>query len=82
MNMSALDGASGCVALDAEQKFFRINRRCHAFSDNHIQKAMAAPLGPGDVAIGISHSGFTKDIVSALSIAHIEYDRVTSRRTR
>lgn len=63
-------GASGFVALDAEHKFLRINRRCHAFIDNHVQRAMATLLGPGDVAIGISHSGFTQDIVSALRNAH------------
>lgn len=63
-------GASACVALDAQLKFLRINRRCHAFTDNHAQRAMAALLAPGDVAIGISHSGFTKDIVDALRIAH------------
>ena len=62
-------GASGFVALDAEHKFLRINRRCHAFIDNHVQRAMATLLGPGDVAIGISNSGFTQDIVSALRIA-------------
>jgi len=62
-------GASGFVALDAEHKFLRINRRCHAFVDSHVQCAMAALLGPGDVAIGISHSGFTQDIVDALRIA-------------
>ena len=62
-------GASGFVALDAEHKFLRINRRCHAFIDNHVQRAMATLLRPGDVAIGISHSGFTQDIVNALRIA-------------
>lgn len=62
-------GASGFVALDAEHKFLRINRRCHSFVDNHVQRAMAALLGPGDVAVGISHSGFTQDIVDALRIA-------------
>lgn len=62
-------GASGVVALDAEFKFMRINRRCHAFTDSHAQCAMAALLQPQDVAIGISHSGFTSEIVQALKIA-------------
>lgn len=62
-------GASGFVALDAEHKFLRINRPCHAFIDNHVQSAMASLLEAGDVAIGISHSGSTKDIVAALAIA-------------
>lgn len=62
-------GASGVVALDAEHKFMRINRRCHALIDTHAQCAMAALLEPGDVAIGISHSGFTVEIVKALHLA-------------
>lgn len=62
-------GASGFVALDAEHKFLRINRRCHAFVDSHVQRAMAALLTPSDTAIGISHSGSTPEIVQALEVA-------------
>lgn len=36
---------------------------------SHVQWATASLLGPGDVAIGISHTGFTHDNVSALRIA-------------
>jgi len=62
-------GASGLVALDGEQKFLRIGRRCNAFIDPHLQYAMAALLRPGDVAIGITHSGTTAEIIQALKIA-------------
>ncbi|MDR5695048.1 MAG: MurR/RpiR family transcriptional regulator [Armatimonadota bacterium] len=62
-------GASGVVALDAEQKFLRIGLQARAFIDPHLQATSAALLTPQDVAIGISHSGSTKDTVNALAIA-------------
>ncbi|NLG84898.1 MAG: MurR/RpiR family transcriptional regulator [Firmicutes bacterium] len=62
-------GASGLVALDAQQKFMRIGLICHAYSDSHLQVTQAALLGRGDVAIGISHSGQTKDTVEVITLA-------------
>lgn len=62
-------GASGIVALDAEQKFSRIGLRANAFVDGHMQVTRASLLGAGDVAIGISYSGKTREIVKALQIA-------------
>ncbi|NLY51481.1 MAG: MurR/RpiR family transcriptional regulator [Firmicutes bacterium] len=63
-------GASGIVAQDAQHKFLRIGLNCNAYIDTHMQAAMAALLKKGDVAVGISHSGQTKDIVSAIAIAN------------
>jgi|DewCreStandDraft_2_1066082.scaffolds.fasta_scaffold00172_76 DNA-binding MurR/RpiR family transcriptional regulator len=62
-------GASGVVAMDAEQKFSRIGLQVRAYVDPHLQATSAALLTPQDVAIGISHSGSTKDTVNALAIA-------------
>ncbi len=62
-------GASGIVAMDAALKLLRIGLDAHAFTDPHLQATSAALLGPEDVAIGISHSGSTKDTVDALRIA-------------
>ncbi|MGQ9631646.1 MAG: MurR/RpiR family transcriptional regulator [bacterium] len=62
-------GTSGFVALDAQNKFLRIKIPSRAFIDPHSQAMSAALLDKGDVAVGISHSGSTKDIVDALSIA-------------
>jgi len=62
-------GASGFVALDAQNKFLRINIESMAFIDPHSQAVSAALLTKRDVAVGISHSGSTKDIVDSLSIA-------------
>ncbi|MBH5319764.1 MurR/RpiR family transcriptional regulator [Paenibacillus sp. GSMTC-2017] len=62
-------GASGLVAQDAEQKFTRINKICHAFTDGHSQLTAAALLSKDDVAIFISNSGDTIEILDSLEIA-------------
>lgn len=63
-------GNSAAVALDFQHKLLRAGCRAVAFSDNHMQVISAAHLTHSDVAIGISHSGSSKDIVDALKIAH------------
>ena len=62
-------GASGIVAEDAQQKFMRIGLTAVAFIDSHVQRTMAALLGKDDVAMGISYSGQTWEIVEALRVA-------------
>jgi DNA-binding MurR/RpiR family transcriptional regulator len=62
-------GASAFVAADLQQKLHRIGRICFAWSDTHIMLTSAAVLGPGDVAVGISHTGATADTVEALRVA-------------
>lgn len=42
----------------------------------HSQAARAAMLGPGDVVIGVSHSGTSKDVVTAVHIAKEQGARV------
>lgn len=62
-------GNSSSVALDFEHKLLRAGCRVAAFSDNHMQVISASHLTNADVAVGISHSGSSKDIVDALKIA-------------
>lgn len=62
-------GASSIVALDAQYKFSRINIPVFMFFDNHIQRTSVVHLTEKDVAIGISHSGRTREVVDNLSIA-------------
>jgi len=62
-------GASGVVAVDAALKLLRIGVQAQAFTDPHLQATSAALLGHRDVAVGISHSGSTKDTVEALRVA-------------
>ncbi|MDU2243391.1 MAG: MurR/RpiR family transcriptional regulator [Paenibacillus sp.] len=62
-------GASGLVCQDGEQKFSRINKMSHAYTDGHSQLTAATLLGKGDVAIFVSNSGDTVEILETLDIA-------------
>jgi DNA-binding MurR/RpiR family transcriptional regulator len=61
-------GASGLVCMDGEQKFSRIGKMCHAYTDGHSQLTAATLLGRGDVAFFVSNSGDTVEILDALEI--------------
>jgi DNA-binding MurR/RpiR family transcriptional regulator len=62
-------GASAFVAMDLQQKLHRIRRVSFAWSDAHIALTSAALLSEGDVAIGISHTGTTSEVVETLEEA-------------
>lgn len=61
-------GASGLVCQDAQQKFMRINKICHAYTDGHSQLTSASMLTGEDVAVMISNTGTTTEIVDALRL--------------
>jgi DNA-binding MurR/RpiR family transcriptional regulator len=62
-------GASAFVAFDFQQKLHRIGRVAFAWSDTHIALTSAALLDKFDVAVGISHTGVTRDTIDALAEA-------------
>ncbi|SCE96107.1 transcriptional regulator, RpiR family [Micromonospora coriariae] len=62
-------GASGFVASDFQQKLHRIGRIAFYFPDVHTALTSAALLGRGDVAVGISHTGTTSDVIEVLEQA-------------
>ena len=62
-------GASQLAAQDAQYKFMRINKNCTAYPDGHLQLTSASLLSEEDVAVAISWSGETKDVVEAASMA-------------
>jgi len=62
-------GNSSSVALDAQHKFLRVGLDAAAYYDNHMQAIVASHLTKTDVAIGVSHSGSSTDIVEALKLA-------------
>lgn len=62
-------GASGLVAEDLQQKLHRIDRQAFASRDPHGALTAAALLEPGDVAVGISHTGTTIDTIEPLEEA-------------
>ena len=62
-------GNSAAIAQDAAHKFLRLGLSAQACCDNHMQAIIASHMKRGNVAIGISHSGSSKDIVEALRLA-------------
>ncbi len=63
-------GYSSFTANDAKLKLARLGLIVDAYGDAHLQAMAAVSLTNKDIAIGISHSGSTKDVVDALSVAH------------
>ena len=61
-------GSSGHVAMDAYNKFVRINKLSMSTNDPHQQILNASQLSMGDVAVLISYSGNTKDILETADI--------------
>jgi DNA-binding MurR/RpiR family transcriptional regulator len=66
-----LYGASGSALVGAEMQFslHRIGVPAWAWTDVHNGLASAALLSPGDVAIGVSHSGETRETVEMVAEA-------------
>ena len=62
-------GASAIVGTDLQQKLHRIGVMAFAWNDPHIALTSATLLARKDVAIGISHSGTTKETIEALEAA-------------
>ena len=64
-------GNSAAIAMDAAHKFLRLGLDAQSCTDNHMQAIIASHLDRQSVAIGISHSGSSKDIVDALRLSKI-----------
>ena len=62
-------GASGSVARDAQHKFFRFNVPVVAYEDGLMQRMHAASMTTGDLAVVISHTGRTRAMVEAATLA-------------
>ena len=62
-------GASGLVSSDLEQKLRRIGLPATAAIDGHAAMTSAALLMGGDVALGVSHSGETLDVLEPIQQA-------------
>ncbi|MCI6691789.1 MULTISPECIES: MurR/RpiR family transcriptional regulator [unclassified Clostridium] len=59
-------GSSSLVGMDFYYKLSRINVRCIAHSDTHLQMTASALMEEGDVAIAISYSGETKEVLKCV----------------
>ena len=68
IDMYAVSG-SASVAEDLRLRLHRIGRGANTWSDVHNALTSAALLGVGDVAVGISHSGETIEVLEPLERA-------------
>ncbi|EXI62003.1 N-acetylmannosamine kinase [Mannheimia granulomatis] len=59
-------GSSGITAEDAKHKLMRIGLQTDAVTNNHFMYMQAALVKEGDLVIGISHSGYSEEIVKSL----------------
>ncbi|MFF5205658.1 MurR/RpiR family transcriptional regulator [Streptosporangium sp. NPDC000396] len=62
-------GASGLVAVDMAQKLMRIGLSGHAFTDAHLALTSAALARQDDVAVGVSCTGETPDVLAPMRLA-------------
>jgi DNA-binding MurR/RpiR family transcriptional regulator len=62
-------GSSSIAAVDAAHKLMRVGYAAAAWSDTHAALMNASALRPGDVAIVISHSGRTRDLLDIIAEA-------------
>ena len=62
-------GSSTIATLNAKMRFYRLGILCFNYNDPHQQIISASLLKKTDVAIGISNSGRSDDVVKALSLA-------------
>ncbi len=59
-------GASGIVAQDAQQKFFRLQVATSSYSDPDLQAMAATTLTPADAVVVISNSGRNKSLLQSM----------------
>ncbi|ABM57833.1 MurR/RpiR family transcriptional regulator [Verminephrobacter eiseniae] len=59
-------GASGIVALDAQQKFPLFGVPCIAHQDSHQQLIAASMLNPEDAVVAISNTGSTRSLIEVV----------------
>ena len=62
-------GASGTIAEDFYIRLMRIGVRAVSLTDSHLMQIQASQCGPDTAVIAISHTGKTREIVSAVRTA-------------
>jgi RpiR family carbohydrate utilization transcriptional regulator len=62
-------GISETIAFDAEHKLFRLGLHCRTVLESQKQLLLAPTLRSDEVAVFFSHSGATKSLVTAASMA-------------
>jgi len=71
-------GTSATLAVDAYYRFMRIGFPAFVATDPHISRISASKLNANSVAVGISHTGRTKDTCDTLKIAKKQGAKIIS----
>lgn len=61
-------GGSNAVAMDAYHKFIRTGLSVNYQIDSHLQLMTSSQMKEGDIAVLISHTGHTKEVLEILDI--------------
>jgi RpiR family transcriptional regulator, carbohydrate utilization regulator len=62
-------GGSASIVTYAESKFFRLGLSVHGCTDARLMLMAAALLTPEDLVITVSHTGATREVLDAVSLA-------------
>ena len=62
-------GGAAVVAMDAQLKFFRLGIPTVAYADAYIHNVAASLLKPNDVAVALSNSGRSRDLLRSVELA-------------
>lgn len=62
-------GASGAVAVDAQNKLIRLKIPVTAYIDPHMQIMSATSLTVGDVVLAFSYTGRAREVIAAANLA-------------
>lgn len=65
-------GASGLVGQELHARLQRVGVVSYAWTDPHAALMSAAALAPGDLAVGVSHTGTSTDTLDALRLARAQ----------
>ncbi|MDW8847461.1 SIS domain-containing protein [Erwinia sp. MMLR14_017] len=62
-------GGSGAICDDFHHKLLKIGMFSNVYHDAHLQQMAASLMKPGDILLGVSHSGKTSDIINMIKTA-------------
>ncbi|MGQ4666603.1 SIS domain-containing protein [Metabacillus halosaccharovorans] len=72
------NGGSAILCEDFQHKLLKIGIFAHVYKDTHMQLMFTSLVKKGDIVLGISHTGATKNIVQILELAQQKGARTIS----
>lgn len=64
------NGGSAVLCEDFQHKLLKIGIFAHVYKDTHMQLMFTSLVQEGDIVLGISHSGSTKNVLRIMEMAH------------